>query len=69
MLSTVTNIAMYNMIHTTHLLTQNRNTLNNIPACRRKGTHQLQGCRWVENFETKCKKRTTPLEGIIIEIT
>ena len=29
MLSTVTNIAMYNMVHITHLPTQNRNTLNN----------------------------------------
>lgn len=29
MLSTVTNIAMYNMSHITHLLTQNRDTLNN----------------------------------------
>jgi len=29
MLSPVTNIAIYNMVHITHLLTQNRNTLNN----------------------------------------
>lgn len=42
MFSTVTNIAMYNMVHITHLMTQNRNTLNNKQIVGEK-THTTYG--------------------------
>lgn len=43
MLSTVTNIALYNMIHITHLLIQNRNTSNNKQPVREKAHTNYRG--------------------------
>jgi len=43
MLSTVINIALYNMIHITLLLTQNRNTLNNKEPVREKAHTNYRG--------------------------
>jgi hypothetical protein len=42
-LSTVTNVAMYNMVHITHLLKQNRNTLNNKQPVEEKAHTNYEG--------------------------
>jgi hypothetical protein len=69
MFSTVTNIAMYNMVHITHLLTQNRNTLNNKQPVGEKAHTNCRGGDGQKTLKPNTKKEQPPLEGIILEIT